>query len=80
MDPLTLSFVGLAVALTITPGANAVLVLSHALITLVWLSAYVYFIGQLGALLQRPRVQRIIEPVTGAALPGFGVRLALSRR
>ena len=52
----------------------------HVVIGLVWLLLYAYGLGRLGAVLQRPRVRRSLEGVTGAALVGLGGRLAWDRR
>jgi RhtB (resistance to homoserine/threonine) family protein len=52
----------------------------HVVIGLAWLVAYAYFLGRLGALLQRPRVRRALEGITGALLVGLGARLAWDRR
>jgi RhtB (resistance to homoserine/threonine) family protein len=52
----------------------------HVVIGLVWLVIYTYFLGRLGAALQRPRVRRAMEGVTGTALIGLGARLAWDRR
>ena len=50
------------------------------MIGLVWLSLYAYFLGRLGAMLERPRVRRALESITGALLIGLGARLAWDRR
>ena len=52
----------------------------HIVIGFVWLILYTYFLGRLGALLQRPRVRRTLEGITGALLIGLGGRLAWDRR
>ena len=52
----------------------------HVVIGLAWLCTYTYFLGRLGALLRRPRVQRTLEGVTGTLLIGLGARLAWDRR
>jgi threonine/homoserine/homoserine lactone efflux protein len=50
----------------------------HAVLGLVWLPLYAYAIDRLGALIRGAR--RWLERVSGAALIGLGVRLALERR
>jgi threonine/homoserine/homoserine lactone efflux protein len=50
----------------------------HAVLGLVWLPLYAYAIDRLGALIRG--VRRWLERVSGAALIGLGVRLALERR
>ena len=52
----------------------------HVVIGLVWLVTYVYFLGRLSAMLERPRVRQALEGVTGTMLIGLGVRLAWERR
>src|SRR5262245_1900630 len=52
----------------------------HVVIGLVWLILYAYFLGRLSAVLQRPRVRRILEGVTGTLLITVGGRLAWDRR
>jgi len=50
----------------------------HVALGLAWLTTYAYTIERLGRLVQGAR--RWLERVTGVALIGFGVRLALERR
>jgi threonine/homoserine/homoserine lactone efflux protein len=52
----------------------------HVGIGLIWLLCYTYFLGRLSVVLQRPRVRRVLEGVTGALLIGLGGRLAWDRR
>jgi threonine/homoserine/homoserine lactone efflux protein len=52
----------------------------HIAMGLVWLSAYAWFVDQLGAVLTRPRVKAWLERTTGALLIALGVRLAWARR
>jgi RhtB (resistance to homoserine/threonine) family protein len=52
----------------------------HVAIGLAWLVLYAYFLGRLSAVLRRPRVQRLLEGVTGVLLIGIGGRLAWERR
>ena len=67
----------------ISPGDNVLaksLLLAgiHAVLGLVWLPLYAYGIDRLGALIRGAR--RWLERLSGAALIGLGVRLALERR
>jgi RhtB (resistance to homoserine/threonine) family protein len=69
----------------ISPGqpvlrTSLLLALIHNVMGLVWLNACAAFLHRLGAALQRPRVKRWIEGVTGAMLAALGVRLAFERR
>lgn len=51
----------------------------HALLGLVWLGALVLLVRTMRRWLARPRVQRSIDGVAGAAITGFGVALAAQR-
>lgn len=50
------------------------------LIGLLWLSTYALLAARASALLQRPRVKRALDRLTGAVLIGLGLRLATERR
>jgi threonine/homoserine/homoserine lactone efflux protein len=52
----------------------------HAALGVIWLTVYAYFVSKLSELLNRPRVKRNIERVTGALLVGFGLRLVWEQR
>jgi threonine/homoserine/homoserine lactone efflux protein len=41
-----------------------------------WLTTYALVVARARGVVMRPRVRRAIDTVTGAALVGFGVRLA----
>jgi threonine/homoserine/homoserine lactone efflux protein len=47
--------------------------------TLVWLTAYAVAVARAGDVLRRPRVRRVLDLVTGAALAAFGVRLVFEK-
>jgi threonine/homoserine/homoserine lactone efflux protein len=49
-------------------------------LTLAWLSGYALLLARAGGVLRRPRVRRVLDAVTGAALVAFGIRLASERR
>ena len=55
----------------------ALLGLLFCLMTFGWLSIYTLAIHRLGGSLQRSRVRRALEAVTGTVLVGLGVRLAV---
>jgi threonine/homoserine/homoserine lactone efflux protein len=55
----------------------ALLGLLFCLMTFGWLSIYTLAIHRLGGFLQRSRVRRALEAVTGTVLVGLGVRLAV---
>jgi threonine/homoserine/homoserine lactone efflux protein len=48
-------------------------------LTFAWLTAYSVVVARAGDVLRRPRVRKIVDAITGAALAAFGVRLALER-
>jgi threonine/homoserine/homoserine lactone efflux protein len=52
----------------------------HALEGIVWLFLVAALVGRLGTHLRRPVVKRRLQQLTGLALVGLGVRLALDRR
>jgi threonine/homoserine/homoserine lactone efflux protein len=52
----------------------------HAVLTVVWFALLIGLAGVLARWLRRPATVRAIDGVTGAALVGFGVRLAASAR
>jgi threonine/homoserine/homoserine lactone efflux protein len=52
----------------------------HAVLSLVWFGLLIGLAGTLGRWLRRPGAVRAIDGVSGAALIGFGVRLALPGR
>ena len=67
----------------ISPGDNVLaksllLAAIHAVLGLAWLPLYAYAIDRLGAVIRGAR--RWLERLSGAALIGLGVRLALERR
>jgi threonine/homoserine/homoserine lactone efflux protein len=67
----------------ISPGDNVLaksllLASIHAVLGLAWLPLYAYAIDRLGAVIRGAR--RWLERLSGAALIGLGVRLALERR
>jgi threonine/homoserine/homoserine lactone efflux protein len=60
--------------------ALAVLGIVFCAMTLAWLAAYAVVVSRARAALLRPRVQRVIDTVTGLTLVAFGVRLAAEQR
>ncbi|MEW1748952.1 LysE family translocator [Streptomyces angustmyceticus] len=57
----------------------ALLVLLHALLTLVWLSGYVMLLARARAFFDRPAVRRAMDRVTGIVLIGFGIKVATTQ-
>jgi threonine/homoserine/homoserine lactone efflux protein len=69
----------------VPPGADsfasfAPLGLVFCLMTLSWLSLYAVVLHRVGSVLQRSRVRRTLEAVTGTVLVALGVRLAAETR
>ncbi len=54
--------------------------LVFCVMTLAWLVSYSLVVAKAGDVLRRPRVQRVVEGVTGFVLIGFGARLATEHR
>jgi RhtB (resistance to homoserine/threonine) family protein len=57
-----------------------ILALTHAVLALLWLLVVVFVLDRLRRIMQRPRVRRTLEGLTGLALVGFGIRLATAVR
>ena len=53
---------------------------AHAVMGIVWLSAYAYVLSRLSSFFARHGVRAWLERVTGAVLVGLGLRLAFERR
>lgn len=51
------------------------LVLAHAVLSVVWLSAYVVVVTRAASFLGRPRVRRALDRLTGVVLVGLGARV-----
>lgn len=85
LNPKVGAFYVAALPQFIPPGTSALgmglfLAAVHAALTLAWFTLLVLGAGAARRWLQRPRVTRTVEGITGAALIGFGARLALSSR
>jgi threonine/homoserine/homoserine lactone efflux protein len=61
-------------------GVLLLLGLVFCLMTLAWLTAYAFAVARAGDFLNRPRIRRAVEAVTGAVLVALGLRLATERR
>ncbi|MEU6243823.1 LysE family translocator [Streptomyces sp. NPDC047024] len=57
----------------------ALLVLVHAVLTLVWLGGYVLVLAKARAFFEKPAVRRAMDRVTGVVLIGFGIKVATSQ-
>jgi threonine/homoserine/homoserine lactone efflux protein len=60
--------------------ALLLLALAFSAIGLAWLSLYNAVLAKTGDVLRRPTPRRIVEGITGTALVGFGITLALEHR
>ncbi|MFF4081605.1 LysE family translocator [Streptomyces sp. NPDC001777] len=60
-------------------GGMALLVLIHAVLTLVWLGGYVLVLTKARAFFEKPAVRRVMDRVTGVVLIGFGIKVAASQ-
>jgi threonine/homoserine/homoserine lactone efflux protein len=54
--------------------------LLFSLMTLTWLTGYAFAVARASKFLQRPRIRRALDGLTGAALVVLGLRLATERR
>ena len=54
--------------------------LLFSLMTLTWLIGYAFAVARASDFLQRPRIRRVLDVITGAALLALGLRLATERR
>jgi threonine/homoserine/homoserine lactone efflux protein len=54
--------------------------LLFSLMTLTWLTGYAFAVARASEFLQRPRIRRALDGLTGAALVVLGLRLATERR
>jgi len=69
----------------VTPGGSVFLTLllfglAFCLLTFVWLTAYAVAVARARRLLERPRVRRALDAISGAVLVALGVRLAAQAR
>jgi threonine/homoserine/homoserine lactone efflux protein len=54
--------------------------LLFSVMTLTWLTGYAFAVARASTFLQRPRIRRLLDGITGAALIALGLRLATERR
>ncbi|QQE75100.1 LysE family translocator [Brevibacillus composti] len=54
--------------------------LTYTVLTVIWFFFYVHFINWIRAWMKKPSTQRVIQGMTGIALLGFGVKLALEKQ
>jgi len=58
----------------------AALVLTHAILSLMWLSGYALVFSRTRSVLTRPRARQLLEALTGVVLIAFGARVAIEAR
>ena len=81
MHSQLLPFVGAAILIALTPGADTLLMTAiAAAASLAWLSVYATVVPRAGDVLRRPPVRRAPDRAATVVLIGLGVRLALTRR
>lgn len=54
--------------------------LTYTVLTVIWFFFYIHFINWIRAWMKKPSTQRVIQGMTGVALLGFGVKLALEKQ
>ena len=57
-----------------------ILVLTHVVLSLTWLTGYAVVFSRSRSVLDKPRVRQFIDALTGVVLIGFGVRVAIETR
>ncbi|GHH96631.1 LysE family translocator [Neobacillus kokaensis] len=53
--------------------------LTYTLLTAIWFIPYIYLINQISAFMKRPSTEKVVQGLTGVALLGFGIKLALEK-
>lgn len=53
--------------------------LTYAVLTAIWLLLYVYLINQISTFMNKPATKKVIQGISGIALIGFGIKLALEK-
>jgi threonine/homoserine/homoserine lactone efflux protein len=82
-NPKVLTFYIAVLPQFLTPGSGVLVLLAfaltHAALSLTYLLVLVGFLHRARAVLERRRVRRTMDAITGVALLGFGARLAVER-
>jgi arginine exporter protein ArgO len=52
---------------------------TYTVLTAIWSLLYVYLINLISAFMKKPKIQNIIEGITGTILIGFGIKLFLEK-
>jgi threonine/homoserine/homoserine lactone efflux protein len=53
--------------------------ITYTVLTAIWFLFYVYLLNQISAFMKKPKIQTVIEGITGTVLIGFGIKLALEK-
>lgn len=53
--------------------------LTYTLLTFLWFIPYIYLINQISAFMKRPSTEKVVQGLTGVALLGFGIKLAMEK-
>lgn len=61
-------------------GQSLLFAAAHALMGIIWLTAYAYVVLRISRVFAGDRTRRVLERVTGGVLVALGVRLAFERR
>jgi len=53
--------------------------ITYTILTAIWFIPYVYLINQISTFMKKPATQKVVQGITGIALLGFGLKLALEK-
>ncbi|MBO0962410.1 LysE family translocator [Neobacillus sp. MM2021_6] len=53
--------------------------ITYTVLTLFWFILFIYLINQISAFMKKPSTQKVVQGITGIALLGFGLKLALEK-
>ncbi|WP_174524249.1 LysE family translocator [Neobacillus soli] len=53
--------------------------ITYTVLTALWFFLYIYLINQISAFMKKPSTQKVVQGITGFALLGFGLKLALEK-
>ncbi|MGG0465108.1 LysE family translocator [Priestia aryabhattai] len=68
----------------VNPGSHTfmpflILGITYIVLTVMWYLFYIYLLNQISAFMKKPKIQKVIEGITGTILIGFGIKLALEK-
>ncbi|MFF2449728.1 LysE family translocator [Neobacillus sp. NPDC058068] len=52
---------------------------TYTLLTAIWFIPYIYLINKISSFMNKPSTQKVVQGITGAALLGFGLKLAFEK-